>query len=82
VAARAGRIEDAGDRYARAVARAEELEMRPCLARCYLEVGALQARIGRIDEARESIARSARLFDAMQMTWWSKRAAAARDLLD
>jgi class 3 adenylate cyclase/tetratricopeptide (TPR) repeat protein len=81
VAARAGRIVDAEDHYVRAVALAEELEMRPCLARCYLEVGTLQARTGRVDEARESVDKSARLFDAMQMAWWSKRAASARDLL-
>ena len=80
-AAHAGRIAEAQQHYVRAATLAEELGMRPCLARCHLEMGALHAKVGRVDEARHAVAHSVRLFDAMQMTWWSTRAAAVRETL-
>ena len=52
VATRAGRKGEAEERYVRAATLAEELVMRPCLARSHLEMGALHASAAPLDEAR------------------------------
>ncbi|HEY2994640.1 MAG TPA: AAA family ATPase [Methylomirabilota bacterium] len=79
LAAHERRDEDAATSYRRAIALADELEMRPCLARCLLDLGRWHAGAGRPHEARPALLRSVGLFDAMGMASWSKRAA---DVLD
>ena len=75
VAARAGRSDEGEACLGRAIELAEDLEMRPCLARCYLDRATLHARSGRKIEARQEIVKSVEIFDATGMESWSKRAA-------
>jgi tetratricopeptide (TPR) repeat protein len=56
--------------YQQAVALAEELGMRPLLARCRLGLGALYRRIGRLPEARSELSAATGLFRAMDMAVW------------
>ncbi len=62
--------------YLEALALAEELEMRPLLARCHLGLGALYSRTARGDQARAELGRAAELFRSMGMTFWQARAEA------
>jgi tetratricopeptide (TPR) repeat protein len=60
----------AEDHLGRALALAEELEMRPLVARCHLVLGWLAHRLG--DQARmeSHLARAVPLFRAMDMRYW------------
>ena len=62
--------------YRQAIARAEELEMGPLLARCYLDLGQLHRRIGRRDNADSHLSAAVSLFRALDMPYWLERAQA------
>ena len=76
VAARRGpaTVEDARSWYAQAIALGDELGMRPLVARARLALGALECRVGRIDDARRHLAMAAAESKAMGITAWEKRA--------
>jgi tetratricopeptide (TPR) repeat protein len=64
--------------YGRAKALAEELGMRPLLARCHLDLGQLAQRGGSRSSAQEHFERAAGLFREMEMPFWAAQAEAAR----
>jgi class 3 adenylate cyclase/tetratricopeptide (TPR) repeat protein len=63
--------------YRQALARAEELEMRPLVAHCKLGLGTLYQRVGRNEEAQAELATAAELYRTMEMTFWLAKAEAA-----
>jgi tetratricopeptide (TPR) repeat protein len=68
--------ESAEAHYARALALAEPRGMRPLVARCHLGRGTLYRKVGRREEARAALSRSAELFRDMDMTFWLSQAEA------
>jgi DNA-binding NtrC family response regulator/tetratricopeptide (TPR) repeat protein len=67
--------------YRQAMTLAEELGMRPLLAMCALELGALHRRHGMNTPAREQLTAALELLRAMEMPLWLERAEAEyRDL--
>ncbi len=63
--------------YHEAVARAEELEMRPLLARCYLDLGGFYRRSGRHADAESYSNTALTIFRALDMPYWLGRAASS-----
>jgi tetratricopeptide (TPR) repeat protein len=56
--------------YGRALELASELGMRPLEAHCYLGLGRLERRFGRLDEARSHLAEALRLYTTLGMAFW------------
>jgi hypothetical protein len=56
--------------YRQALARAEELGMRPLVAHCHLSLGNLAVQTGRHDAARVELTAAIELYRAMEMTFW------------
>jgi tetratricopeptide (TPR) repeat protein len=56
--------------YREAIARAEELEMRPLLAQCHLGLSRRRARVGDHDSARSHRDVAVALFRALDMPFW------------
>jgi tetratricopeptide (TPR) repeat protein len=56
--------------YRQALALAEELGMRPLLAHCHLNLGALHGRIGQVEPARAALTVAIELYRAMDMPFW------------
>jgi tetratricopeptide (TPR) repeat protein len=74
-AARGARdIDQAEDHYLAAVTLAEELEMRPLLARCRLGMGRLHLRAGDRDRAENHLLAAKSLFTTMDMPLWLRQA--------
>ncbi|MFQ5947049.1 MAG: tetratricopeptide repeat protein, partial [Anaerolineae bacterium] len=69
-------VEKAEDYYREAMARAEELGMRPLLARCHLGLGKLYRRTGDRRKAQEHLATAAALLRDMDMRFWLEQAEA------
>jgi tetratricopeptide (TPR) repeat protein len=76
VASRADPPDDAAARRAYEDARglAHELGMRPLVARCHLDLGALERHAGRTGSAREHLTRAASMLREMDMRFWGNRA--------
>ena len=70
-------IDKAEHHYLAAIALAEELEMRPLLARCHLGIGRLYLRAGDRDRADDHLLTATRLFSAMDMPLWLRQAASS-----
>jgi tetratricopeptide (TPR) repeat protein len=70
-------IDKAEHHYLAAIALAGELEMRPLLARGHMGIGRLYARGGDRDRAEDHLLTATRLFIAMDMPLWLRRAASA-----
>ena len=70
-------VAEAAVAYRKALAIAEELEMRPLAARCHLGLGALLGGAAEVVEARTHLARARELFAALGIARW-QRAAEAR----
>ena len=70
VAAREGRFDAARDAYAQALTLAEQLSLRPQIARAHFEFGRLQRRLGHLNDAEEHLARAVVLFADMGMRSW------------
>ena len=70
-------IDKAEHHYLAAIALAEELEMRPLLARCHLGIGRLYLRAGDRDRAEDHLLTATRLFSAMDMPLWLRQAASS-----
>ena len=69
-------VERAEAAYVEAMARAEELGMRPLLAHCHLGLGKLYRRTGKPQEAQEHLALATRMYREMDMGFWLKQAEA------
>jgi tetratricopeptide (TPR) repeat protein len=73
-----GEVLAADEPFRQAAALADELGMRPLLARCHLGLGSLDRRTGRLPEAREHLAAATTMFGEMQMRSWLEKANAER----
>ena len=74
---RGGReIEGAAERYRQAMAIAEDLELRPLLARCHLGIGRVHLRTDDPANARKHLTTALDMFRAMQMRYWPEHVAA------
>jgi tetratricopeptide (TPR) repeat protein len=69
--------ESAAAAYQQAMTLADELGMRPLAAHCHLGLGTLDARTGRLEQARAELSAAMALYRAMDMTFWLSRAEAA-----
>ncbi len=63
--------------FRRALALAEERDMRPLAAHCHLGIGELHAAIGQPGDAHSAFARASSLYEGMGMSRWTKRAQSA-----
>ena len=66
-------LSTATERYAAAIAIAEELDLRPLLARSHLGLGQVHRRAGRVLEAEEHLATAVVLFSDLGMWSWLDR---------
>jgi tetratricopeptide (TPR) repeat protein len=62
--------------YARALA--EELGLRPLLARCHLSLGTLYRRTGKHEQTQEHLTIATTMFREMGMTYWLEQAEAEK----
>jgi len=69
-------VERAEAVYVEAMARAEELGMRPLLAHCHLGLGKLSKRTGKREQAREHLITAIRMYREMEMPFWLEKAKA------
>jgi tetratricopeptide (TPR) repeat protein len=69
----------AREHYQAAMRRAEELGMRPLVARCHLGLSQLAGRLGDAAGARRHLDTAAALLTALQMTFWLERGALDRE---
>jgi class 3 adenylate cyclase/tetratricopeptide (TPR) repeat protein len=69
--------EPAETHYRQALALAEELDMRPLVAHCYLGLGKLYAKMGQREQARAELSIAIELYQSMEMTFWLPQAEAA-----
>ena len=69
--------DQAGDYYLQALARADELGMRPLQAHCHRGLGILYLKIERLQQAQAEISAAIALYRAMDMTFWLPRTEAA-----
>ena len=67
-------VQTAEEHYRMAMALAEELEMRPLVARCHLGLGTLYRRRGTPHEVREHLTCAMTMFREMHMPLWLERA--------
>jgi tetratricopeptide (TPR) repeat protein len=65
-----GELTAAGERLQEALARANDLEMRPLAAHCRAALGRLHLRAGERDDARRHLTGAATLFRELGMTFW------------
>jgi class 3 adenylate cyclase/tetratricopeptide (TPR) repeat protein len=70
-------IDKSEHHYLAAIALAEELEMRPLLARCHLGIGRLYFRAGHRDRAEDPLRTAMCLFGAMDMPFWVRQASSS-----
>ena len=70
-------IESAQGYYRLAMGLAEELGMRPLVARCHQGLGTLYRRAGSHSEAKTHLTAAIALFRAMGMQFWEEKAVAA-----
>jgi predicted ATPase len=77
VASTAGEDNNAAERsYREAMARAEELAMRPLVAHCYLGLGKLYRRTSQREQAQEHLTIATTMYRKMGMTYWLEQAEA------
>jgi class 3 adenylate cyclase/tetratricopeptide (TPR) repeat protein len=69
-------IDESETFYRQAIARAEELEMRPLLAQCYLGLGKRHRRVGRRTSADSYLNKAVALFRTLDMPFWLEQAQA------
>jgi tetratricopeptide (TPR) repeat protein len=62
--------------YREALARAEELGMRPLVAHCHRGLGELYRRSGKRGQAQQHVATATALYRDMGMTYWLEQAEA------
>jgi tetratricopeptide (TPR) repeat protein len=71
-------IDAAKAHYREAQDLAEELGMRPLLARCHLGFGTLSGRVGTREEARVHLTTARAMFAEMEMRYWREQAEMAQ----
>jgi hypothetical protein len=69
--------ESAQAHYSQALARAEELGMRPLVAHCHLGLGKLYRRTGKPDQAYDHLTTATTMYREMGMTFWPEKTEAA-----
>ena len=74
-------VESADATYRRAMALADELGMRPLIARCQLGRGSLYRRASKRPQAAEYLAAATAMFGELEMTWWLDQARRETGLL-
>ena len=62
--------------FLQAIDQAAELEMRPLLAHCRLNLGKFYLRVGRLNAAHSEISHALELYRSMKMTYWQPEAKA------
>ena len=67
-------LESAQVHYAQALARAEELGMRPLVAHCHLGLGTLYRRMGDQAKAQEHLTTASAMYREMDMGFWLEKA--------
>jgi tetratricopeptide (TPR) repeat protein len=67
-------LESAQAHYGQALARAEELGMRPLVAHCHLGLGTLYRRIGKREPAQKHLATATTIYREMDMGFWLTKA--------
>jgi tetratricopeptide (TPR) repeat protein len=72
-------LESAEGHYAQALARAEELGMRPLAAHCHLGLGKLYRRTGKQARAQEHLVTATTMYREMDMGFWLEKAEAELD---
>ena len=70
-------VAQAESSYRHALARAEELGMRPLQAHCHRGLGTLYAATGQWEQARAALATAITMYQAMEMTFWLPETEAA-----
>ena len=70
-------MESAQAHYGQALARADELGMRPLVAHCHLGLGKLYCRTGKRQAAQEHFTTATTMYREMGMSFWLERAEAA-----
>jgi hypothetical protein len=63
--------------YSKALARADELGMRPLVAHCHLGLGKLYRRTGKPEQARERLITATTMYREMDMGFYLAEAEAA-----
>jgi tetratricopeptide (TPR) repeat protein len=74
--------ESAEGHYSQALARANELGMRPLAAHCHLGLGTLYSRTGDTVKAHEHLTTAATMYGEMEMRFWREKAEHAVKALD
>jgi tetratricopeptide (TPR) repeat protein len=69
-------VESAEEHYRQALARADELGMRPLVAHCHLGLGELYRRTDKHELAQEHLATATTMYREMGMTYWLEKAEA------
>jgi tetratricopeptide (TPR) repeat protein len=69
-------VDAAATHYQQALARAEELGMRPLVAHCHLGLGTLYAMAGQRQQARTALMTAIDLYRTMEMRFWLPQAEA------
>jgi tetratricopeptide (TPR) repeat protein len=69
-------VKSAEEHYRQALARADELGMRPLAAHCHLGLGRLYRRTGDLTKAREHLITATAMYREMDMGYWLQQAQA------
>jgi tetratricopeptide (TPR) repeat protein len=69
-------VETAEDHYHQAIARADNLGMRPLVAHCHLGLGRLYRRTDKREQAQEHFTTATTMYRDMGMTYWLEKAEA------
>ena len=72
--------ESADAHYGRALARAQELGMRPLVAHCHLGLGTLYRRTGDSVKAKEHLTTATTMYREMDMRFWLEKAKVALEV--
>ena len=70
-------VAEAAAHYQQALARAEELGMRPLQAHCQRGLGMLHGTLGQQEDARRELSTAIKMYRTMDMTFWLSQAEAA-----
>ena len=70
-------VEQGENHYRQAIALAEELDMRPLQAHCYLGLGTVYTKMDRREEAPAELSAAIEPYRAMEMTFWLPQAEVA-----
>ena len=69
-------VEKAGNYFRQAMGLAEELGMRPLIARCHLDLGKLYRRAGKPEQGHNHVSSAMTMYREMDMPFWLEKAKA------